>query len=137
MTGVDAGLGFEVTPENVLDAYAVIAAEVQRLTDSLEKYRTRTARGMGLCGGDPVSRDASASFTAAGLQLAAKCKVDVARLDGVAQNLKAIALAYGKTDDQIAGVLKDAYHGYRPEPIVPVAADLPPGHQDAMRGRFR
>jgi uncharacterized protein YukE len=137
MTGIDAGLGFAVTPENVLDAYAVIAEEAERLRQSVQAFSYSIERGMGLCGGDPVSSDASRGFTAAGEQLKQRCQADADRLSAVADNLAQIAHQYGKTEDQLATAFSPTNYRFRHEPILPSAGSLPPGHQDAWRGRFR
>jgi len=137
MTGMDAGLGFAVTPENVLDAYAVIAEEAERLKQSVQAFHARTDAGMQLCGGDPVSKDASREFTAAAEQLGRRCQTDAARLPAVADNLAQIAHQYGKTDDQLVAAFSPKNYRFPHEPILPSAGSLPPGHQDAWRGRFR
>jgi uncharacterized protein YukE len=137
MTGIDAGLGFAVTPENVLDAYAVIAEEAERLQRSVRIFGYSIQGGMPLCGGDPVSKDASRGFTVAGEQLKQRCKADADRLSAVADNLAQIAHQYGKTDDQLAAAFSPKNYHFQHEPILPSAGSLPPGHQDALRGRFR
>lgn len=115
--GVDLGLGFTVTPENVLDAYAVIAEEATRLNLSLQFFRQGVGEGMPKCGGDPVSLDASNGFTELSFQLADRCQADVNKLRDQAEQLATVARSYGKSDAQIAATFNQAGFVYQPSRI--------------------
>jgi hypothetical protein len=99
--GVDLDLGFAVTPDNMLDAYAVIAEEATRLRKSLSHFRRALGGGMPRCGGDPVSADASTGFTAAALNLAELCQREVEKLQASADALADAARKYRKSEEEI------------------------------------
>jgi hypothetical protein len=116
--GVDLGLGFTVTPENVLDAYAVIAEEATRLNLSVRFFQRAVGEGMPLCGGDPVSADASRGFTHLAGKLAELCRKDVNELVEVADSLARVARAYGISEEQIAGAFNRDGYRYQPAPAL-------------------
>lgn len=115
--GVDLALGFTVTPDNVLAAYAVIAEEATRLGLALRFFQLGLGEGMPLCGGDPVSVDASRGFSEAAGELARLCYEDVAKLLAAADSLAKTAREYGKSDDQIVASFDRAKYTYQPSPV--------------------
>jgi hypothetical protein len=123
--GLDLGLGFVVTPENVLDAYAVIAEEATRLSLSLHFFRLGLGDGMPRCGGDPVSADAACGFTQVAGELAELCYDDVNKLLESADKLAKTAREYGKSDEQISAVFNRAEYRYEPSPAPPSAGGMP------------
>lgn len=96
-----------VTPENVLQARAVILAEaesfMEHLTDNFGSRRDL----IGLCGGDPISRDARELFTQKLRENAVTpAQQYVQRLQSVAQQLAETAKSFGITEERIADSFK-------------------------------
>lgn len=111
------GLGFEVTPDNVLGAYAALKEEAERLRLSVRKFQY-AAMKMRPCGGDPVSGDAATGFSEACGLLAQRCNASVASLDSRADELAKTARSYGMTEEQITGAFDKKNYLYQPSPIL-------------------
>ncbi|WP_232662810.1 hypothetical protein [Pseudonocardia sp. TRM90224] len=101
-----ASVAMQVNRDNVLKARAVLMAEADRLDDVLTNARNNNP-GIGLCGGDPVSRDAQAAFNERIEALFEGCKQYNSDLREAASALDETARFYGYTDDEIA-------NSYRP-----------------------
>jgi hypothetical protein len=93
-----------VTPENVLQARAVILAEAESFMDHLRNGLLMPGIPLvGLCGGDPISRDAQELFTEKIREGAvAPVQLYIRRLQDVADNLAETARAYGFSEQRIA-----------------------------------
>ncbi|WP_232661383.1 hypothetical protein [Pseudonocardia sp. TRM90224] len=96
-----AHLALQVNRENVLKARAALLAEADRL-DAIVETHIASWKGMGLCGGDPVSRDAQAAFNERTLALIDGCFSYNRDLRQAAHALDETARFYGYTDDEIA-----------------------------------
>ncbi len=92
-------LRMQVTPENVLAVRGVLLAESDRLMVSVN--RASGARG-GVCGGDPVSRDARQAFGERVATLVAQARQYADELGRAGRSLDQIARNYGLTEQQIA-----------------------------------
>lgn len=103
-------LGMQVTPENVLQVRNVLKAEAVRLSDVMRvnDYKLR----VDLCGGDPVSADASRGFNAKLDNLRAQCSGYVKALRDAVKVLEQTAATYGRSEQEI----KDSFDAFRPEP---------------------
>lgn len=95
-----------VTPENVLQARALIAAEADSFSQYLLDHVQRNDHLIGLCGGDPISRDAQYLFTK---KIHENALVPgqryVKSLHEVADQLTEIARSFGITEQRIEGSL--------------------------------
>lgn len=99
-----------VTPENVLQARAVILAEAQSFMDYLDdKFLRAGGQLIGLCGGDPISRDAQELFNQKMRENAVgPAQQYVQRLQNVADQLAETARSFGITEQRITA-------SFRPE----------------------
>jgi len=95
---IDA-LALQVNRDTVLQARAGIVDEAHRLQRVLDENNLHAP--VGLCGGDPVSRDAQRAFNERIADLAADCQRHVDELVAGADKLAAAARRYGLTDDEI------------------------------------
>ncbi|MEJ3658417.1 hypothetical protein WEH80_36215 [Actinomycetes bacterium KLBMP 9759] len=96
-----ASVALQVTRDNVLKARAVLMAEADRLDQVVDTAKQNNP-GVGLCGGDPVSRDASKAFNERIEMLFAQCRQYNQDLRAAASALDATARTYGYTDEEIA-----------------------------------
>lgn len=97
-----------VTPRNVLKARAAILAEAESLQEFV-RQKFSTGSLIGLCGGDPISRDAQQLFTAKiHDNVLTPTYQYIDRLLDIAEELAASARAYGFTEEQIAGSFRPA-----------------------------
>jgi hypothetical protein len=94
-------LALRVNRDTVLQARAALLAEAERLDRGLVEHR-RTFAGVGLCGRDPVSPEASAAFNERIDTLIQSCLSYNHELRASAAALDATARDYGYTDDEIA-----------------------------------
>lgn len=99
-----------VTPENVLQARALILAEAQSFMEHLNgKFLRPGAQMVGLCGGDPISRDAQELFNNKIRENAVSpAQQYVQRLQKVADQLADTARAFGITEELIAASFRPA-----------------------------
>lgn len=97
-----------VTPENVLQARALILAEAQSFMEYMRNGLLMPGIPLvGLCGGDPISRDAQELFTQKIREnTVAPAQLYVRRLQDVAEQLAEAAKAYGFTEERIADSFK-------------------------------
>ncbi|MFC4946835.1 hypothetical protein [Pseudonocardia sp. GCM10023141] len=100
-----AGVGMQVTRENVLQARAALLGEADRLETELLQ-QDRTWPGLGRCGGDPVSADASVAFDERSRALLDRCREYNDHLRKAAYALDAVARSYGYSEDEIASSFK-------------------------------
>ncbi len=106
MTVVSSPL-MNVTPENVLQARATILAEAESFMQYLADNFHGGRQLIGLCGGDPISRDAQELFTQKIQENAvAPAQQYVQRLQDIAGQLAATARSYGFTEQRIADSFK-------------------------------
>lgn len=98
-------LGLQVNRDTVLQARAALLAEADRL-DAAILHRVGSGRGIGVCGGDPVSPEAAAAFNERIDTLIEGCRRYNQDLREAAQNLDAVARHYGYTEDEIAASLR-------------------------------
>lgn len=98
-----------VNRDNVLQARAVILAEAEDLMRFLQDKFGPDRLLIGLCGGDPISRDAQRLFTGK-IQdnVLAPTQQYIARLQDIAEQLAATARSYGFTEAQIADSFRPA-----------------------------
>jgi hypothetical protein len=94
-------LALQVNRDTVLQARAALLAEADRLDNNLHRTH-RNYGGVGLCGADPVSPEASAAFGERIDALVDQCFGYNRDLRTSARALDATARAYGYTDDEIA-----------------------------------
>lgn len=99
-----------VTPENVLQARAVILAELESFMEHLgDSFFLRGTPLIGLCGGDPISRDAQDLFTKKIQENAvAPAQQYARRLRDIADQLGETARAFGITEQRITDSFKSA-----------------------------
>jgi hypothetical protein len=93
-----------VTPENVLQARAVILAEAQSFMEYLRDGLLNPGIPLvGLCGGDPISRDAQELFTQKIREnTVMPAQQYILRLRKVAEQLADTAKSFGITEQRIA-----------------------------------
>lgn len=92
-----------VTPENVLQARAVVLAEAQSFMEHLYDNFFANRELIGLCGGDPISRDAKELFTNRIRENAVvPAQQYVRRLQDVAEQLADTAKSFGISEQRIA-----------------------------------
>lgn len=93
----------QVTPENVLQARAVLLTEAESFQGFIfDNFFVRDL--IGLCGGDPISRDAQELFTKKIRENAVRpAQQYVQRLLDLADQLAATARSFGITEHRIAG----------------------------------
>lgn len=92
-------LTMQVNPDNVLAVHKAFRDHASELFDYLTFVSSETQ--VGLCGGDPISKDAAMAF---GSKISGLLKVHWAHqreLDAAANHLRSIAHSYGITDDEI------------------------------------
>jgi hypothetical protein len=94
-------LALQVNRDTVLKARAALLAEADRLDKNLQRTH-REFGGVGRCGGDPVSPEASKAFDERINALVGHCFGYNRDLRASAFALDATARAYGYTDDEIA-----------------------------------
>ena len=94
-----ARMGVRVTPENVLQLRNALAAEVDRLSATLQ-LRER-ALHVGECGKDPLSRPVADAFNQKIQSLVTQMQAYVRELSGARDALHETALTYGHTEDQV------------------------------------
>jgi hypothetical protein len=98
-----------VTPDNVLQARAVIVEEAQSLLDFVSTEFRSDRQLMGLCGGDPISRDAQRLFNQKIQETAVQPTLEyIRRLRDIADQLAATARSYGFTEQQITDSLRSS-----------------------------
>lgn len=91
-----------VTPENVLQARAVVLAEAESFARHLRNNVRADGQLIGLCGGDPISRDAQELFGKKILEnVLAPGHQYVQRLRDVADQLAETARSIGITEQRI------------------------------------
>lgn len=101
-------LAMQVNPDNVLAVHKVFRDHAGELLDYLMKMRGQAQ--MGLCGGDPISREAAVAFNH---KIAELLKVHWAHqqeLVVAADHLRSIALSYGITEEEISRSLVAPSH---------------------------
>jgi uncharacterized protein YukE len=95
-----------VTPENVLQARAVIAAEADSFSRYVADHLIGDSHLVGLCGGDPISRDAQDPFNKKIDENAlAPAQQYVRVLRKIADQLADIARSFGITEQRIEASL--------------------------------
>ena len=103
-TGPEAAvraLALQVNRDTVLKARAALLTEAHRLDTELSRSY-QAYQGVGLCGRDPVSPEASAAFNERIDALVQGCFDYNRRLAAAAHTLDATAREYGYTDEEIA-----------------------------------
>ncbi len=97
-----------VNRDNVLQARAVILTEAEDLMRYMQD-EFLNSEPIGLCGGDPISRDAKRLFTAK-IQdnVLAPTQQYIQRLQELAEELAGTARSYGLTEQQIADSFRPA-----------------------------
>ena len=93
-------LSLQVNRNTVLQARAVLLGEALRLREALLLHTP--TEGVGRCGGDPVSADASSAFTERVAALMQYCHRYTAELETAAHSLEETAMSYGYTEEDIA-----------------------------------
>ena len=93
----------QVTPDNVLSVRKVLLEEADRLIRSAKPTATPV---VGLCGGDPLSRDAQAAFNDRIERLLRTCAQHGNELKSAGAALAATARHYGYTEEQIEASLR-------------------------------
>ncbi len=94
----------QVDRDNVLKARSAILTEARRLQTAV---RIRTPGiWVGLCGGDPVSKDAKEAFNERIKALVDHCMQYALDLETAGYTLDDIARSYGHTEDDIAASFK-------------------------------
>ncbi|WP_232662935.1 WXG100 family type VII secretion target [Pseudonocardia sp. TRM90224] len=96
-----ADVALQVNRENVLKARAVLLAEADRLDDVIDN-NLQHGLGIGLCGGDPVSKDAQKAFNERIDGLVQHCRTYNRDLREAAHALDDVARRYGYTEEEIA-----------------------------------
>lgn len=97
-----------VTPENVLQARAVVLAEAEDLRRFVRDRFGDSVKVVGLCGGDPISREAQILFAQKIRESVIRPTMQyVERLEEIGDQLAATARAYGFTEQQIT----DSFRG--------------------------
>lgn len=92
-----------VTPENVLQARAVVLAEAESLMQFVNDRFGPTAQLVGLCGGDPISQDAQELFTKKIREnVLVPSQQYIQKLQDIAEHLAATARSYGFTEQRIS-----------------------------------
>jgi hypothetical protein len=94
-------LALQVNQDTVLQARSALLGEAQRLKDELKRYGAGIS--VGLCGGDPVSVDASTAFGERINGLMSQCDRYVTDLEQAGELLADTARRYGFTETEIAG----------------------------------
>lgn len=95
-----AALRMQVDRDTVLQTRAALLGEAERLRLAIQRHGSYAH--VGLCGGDPVSKDASAAFNERIGALIDRCWRYTVDLESAADTLSDIARRYGYTEDQIA-----------------------------------
>lgn len=96
-----------VTPENVLQARALVLAEAQSFMEHLEMNLGLHKELIGLCGGDPISRDAQYLFNKKIRENAiVPAQQYVQQLQVVARDLADTAKSFGITEQRITDSFK-------------------------------
>jgi len=95
-----AAASMEVTPANVLQVAAVLLTEADRLDTVLREKMDRAV--VGLCGGDPVSREAADAFNERIRDLRNQCQAYNDELRAAGRALQDTARDYGISEEQIA-----------------------------------
>jgi hypothetical protein len=105
----------QVTPENVLQARAVLLAEAESFQGFIRDNFSGNRRLVGLCGGDPISQDAQELFTEKIQENAVRpAQQYVQRLLDLADQLAVTARSFGITEQRIADSFRpDADPGHR------------------------
>jgi len=104
MTSLPSGAGgasIQVTRENVLQARAVLLQEVETLESAVASARVFYG-GIGLCGQDPVSKDAAPAFSERTAKLFDEYDEHGRELRAMAAKLATAANAYGYTEEEIS-----------------------------------
>lgn len=95
-----------VTPENVLQARALIVAEADSFTQHLADHFRGDGHLIGLCGGDPISRDAQELFSDKIRDNAVvPARQYVQALHKIADQLAETARSFGITEQRITSSL--------------------------------
>lgn len=94
-------LALQVNQETVLQARAVLLGEAQRLKDEMKRYGVGIS--VGLCGGDPVSADATKAFGERIEVLINHCNQHVSDLERAGEQLADTARRYGFTEAEVTG----------------------------------
>jgi hypothetical protein len=94
-------LMLQVNRETVLQARAALLGEAQRLRDEIQRHGDQIV--VRLCGGDPVSPDASKAFGERIAVLISHCDRYVTDLENAGKQLADTARLYGFTEAEIAG----------------------------------
>jgi hypothetical protein len=97
----------QVTPENVLDVRKVLLQEAERLLNHAQRA-TAQSQFVGLCGGDPVSQQASLAFNQRIALLVEQCREYGNQLKFAGESLNAVAENYGYSEQQIESSFRSA-----------------------------
>jgi hypothetical protein len=102
-----ANVHVQVTPENVLEVRKALLSEAEKfLTLGFES--SMITKYVSLCGGDPISEQASDAFGARINALVEHCREYGTRLRDAGNSLEGIARGYGYTESQIASSFRTA-----------------------------
>lgn len=96
-------LTLQVNPDNVMAVYKVFRDHAETLHRQLQELSNDTT--IGLCGLDPVSRDAQVAFGAKVSQLLGIHWAHQRELEVAAEHVKQIALGYGHTEAEITAMM--------------------------------
>jgi hypothetical protein len=92
-------LTLQVDRDTVLQARAALLGEALRLRQAIRLHSP--TEGVGLCGRDPVSHDASSAFTERIQSMVSSCIQYTDDLETAGESLAMIARSYGFTEDEV------------------------------------
>ncbi len=95
-----SAVSMQVTPANVLQVATILLTEADRLDGVLQDKMSKAV--VGLCGGDPVSPEATMAFNERIRELRTGCQAYNDELRAAGRALQDTARSYGITEEQIA-----------------------------------
>jgi hypothetical protein len=108
-------VAMQVTPENVLQARAALLTNAEKINDYLRSADRAGWQLIGLCGGDPISRQAQVAFSHRIQQHAIQpAEQYVAELLKGAEQLAEVARSFGVTEQRITGSFRSGAQAVDP-----------------------